>query len=73
MPRRLIVVQRISASELKRQLDAREPIAILDSRSADSWNKSNVQIPGSIRVPPDEVRAHLTNIPRDRMVVAYCT
>jgi hypothetical protein len=54
-------------------MDGRERIAVLDSRSADAWNKADGQIPGSIRVPPDEVARHVSAIPRDAIVVAYCT
>jgi rhodanese-related sulfurtransferase len=66
-------VERISAAELKRRIDAHDPVAILDSRAPDAWKNSDVQIPGSIRVPPDEVEQHLDEIPRDRVAVAYCT
>jgi hypothetical protein len=66
-------VERISAADLKRRMDAHEPLAILDSRAPDAWKNSDVQIPGSIRVPPDQVEQHLDEIPRDRVVVAYCT
>jgi len=64
---------RISIEDLKRRMDARETLAILDSRAPDAWKSSNSQIPGSLRVPPDEVDKHLSEIPRDRLVVPYCT
>ena len=47
--------QRVTAAELKRRLDGGAPIAILDTRSFHAWDKSDVQLPGSIRVPPDEI------------------
>ncbi len=64
---------RITTPELKRRLDTHEPTAILDTRAAQTWDKSEVQLPGALRVPPDEVSGHLSDIPRDRMVVTYCT
>jgi rhodanese-related sulfurtransferase len=67
------MVQRITAEDLKRRMDAHEPVAVLDTRAPEVWKNSDVQIPGSIRVPPDEVDKHLSEIPRDRLVVAYCT
>jgi rhodanese-related sulfurtransferase len=66
-------VQRISVTELKRRLDAHEPVTVLDSRSPQAWEGSDRQIPGSVRVPPDEVDAHLSGIPHDGLIVSYCT
>lgn len=66
-------LSRITKEDLKRRMDAHEPIAILDTRAVDAWSKSDVQIPGAIRVPPDGVELHLSEIPRDRLVVTYCT
>jgi rhodanese-related sulfurtransferase len=66
-------VQRINATELKRRLDAGEPTTVLDTRSLDAWNSADEQIPGSVRVPPDEVDDHLSDIPQTGLVVAYCT
>ena len=40
---------RITTEELKRRHDAHEPIAILDTRSAEAWDKSDVQLPGALR------------------------
>ena len=68
-----MAVQRITADHLKRLMDSGEQLTVLDTRSADSWKSSNVQIPGSKRVSPDDVQEHLSEIPRDRLVVAYCT
>jgi rhodanese-related sulfurtransferase len=66
-------IPRISIEDLKRRMDAHEALAVLDSRVADAWKSSESQIPGSIRVPPDEVDKHLSEIPRNRLVVPYCT
>jgi rhodanese-related sulfurtransferase len=64
---------RITPDDLKRRMDAHQPIAILDTRAEDAWNESDVQIPGAMRVPPDAVARHLPEIPRDRLAVTYCT
>ena len=45
----------------------------VDARSAESWSKAESQIPGSVRVPPDEVAGHVDGVPRGRAVVTYCT
>jgi rhodanese-related sulfurtransferase len=62
----------ISIEELKRRLDANEHVALLDARAPAAWQQSDVQLPGSLRVPPNEVDRLLPDIPRDRLVVSYC-
>jgi len=66
-------VPRITIEELKRRMDAHEPLTVLDSRAPDAWKGADSQIPGSIRMPPDEVDKHLSEILRNRLVVPYCT
>jgi rhodanese-related sulfurtransferase len=66
-------ITRITVDEVRERLARGEPLALVDARSAESWAKADTQIPGSIRVPPDEVEAHVDEIPRDRAVVTYCT
>jgi len=68
-----MTISGISKEDVKRRLDANEHVALLDTRAPDAWKESDLQIPGSIRVPPDEVGQHLEEIPRDRLVVTYCT
>ncbi len=64
---------RITVDELRRRLAAGERPVMVDARSEDAWSRAESQVPGSIRVPPDEVATHLREIPRGRPVVAYCT
>jgi rhodanese-related sulfurtransferase len=66
-------VTRITVDEVRERLARGEPLAIVDARSAKSWDEAETQIPGSIRVPPDDVAGHAGDVPRDRSVVAYCT
>ena len=68
-----LMLARITPEDLKRRMDAHEPIAVLDTRAEDAWNTSDAQIPGSVRLPPDDVDQHLSEIPRDRLVVTYCS
>jgi rhodanese-related sulfurtransferase len=65
--------QRISVEEVKRRLDSGEAVAFLDARADEAWQKAEAQIPGSIRVPPDAVEAHLDAIPKRGLIVPYCT
>ncbi|HVT45162.1 MAG TPA: rhodanese-like domain-containing protein [Thermoanaerobaculia bacterium] len=73
MPEEPVVVSRITAEEAKARVDRGEPIAFVDSRSEKSWSESEVEIPGSVRVPPDHAGEHLSLVPKDRSVVTYCT
>jgi rhodanese-related sulfurtransferase len=64
---------RITADEVRRQMERGEHPVIIDARSADAWSKASSQAAGAIRVPPDDVPAHVDEIPKGRPVVAYCT
>jgi rhodanese-related sulfurtransferase len=68
-----VAIPVITVVELKRRLDAKEAITLLDARAPAAWQQSDAQIPGSLRVPPDEVDRLLADIPRDRPVVTYCS
>lgn len=64
---------RISVEDAKAKFDRGDRVAFLDTRSPESWEKSDVRLPGALRVPPDEVADHLADISRDREIVTYCT
>ena len=66
-------VTRITVDEVRERLARGEPLAIVDARSAESWGKAKTQIPGSVRVPPDEVAQRADAVPKGRAVVTYCT
>ena len=65
--------QRMNIDELKRRMDAGERFVILDDRSSEAWEKAANQIPGFVRIPPDEVDKHLQKIPLNARIVTYCT
>lgn len=66
-------VPRITPHELADRLAGLEPPMILDVRSRSSYEIDQAQIPGSVRVPPDQVIEWARDRPRDRSVVTYCT
>ena len=67
-------VPRISARELADRLAGPNPPIVLDVRSRSSYEKDPAAgIPGSVRVPPDEVEAWAAKRKRDQSIVAYCT
>ena len=65
--------RRITVEEVKSAMDQEHAPVFVDARSADAFAKATLQIPGSVRVPPDEAKARLDAIPRGRPVVASCT
>jgi len=64
--------QRITKEELKSRMDAGEPLFIIDVRGHD-WDQSDTQIVGSHRISLDELADNYDKIPKDHLVVAYCT
>jgi rhodanese-related sulfurtransferase len=66
-------MQKLPADEIKRRLDSGEPLIFIDARSDDSWSTSNLQIPNSIRVPPDRTDEFVAAFPQDAPIITYCT
>jgi rhodanese-related sulfurtransferase len=54
-------------------MDQGEALVVLDSRSETSWSAAMTKAAGSLRVPPSDVAAHLSEIPRDGRIIVYCT
>ncbi len=67
------MASRITVDDLRKRLDRGETIFFIDTRNPTAWAESSTKLPGAIRVPADQVEQHLADIPRDRMVVTYCT
>lgn len=65
-------IVRIGPAELAERMDSETPPIILDVRARAHYDDSTTQIPGSIRVLPDQIQAWAADQPRDRTVVAYC-
>jgi rhodanese-related sulfurtransferase len=66
-------VTRVTVDEVRARMDRGEPLVFVDARSAESWGKARTQIPGSVRVPPDDAAAHADGVPRGRAIITYCT
>lgn len=64
---------RITPAQLAAQLAGPNPPLVLDVRSRAHYEASSEQIPGSIRVLPDQVASWAAKQPNDRPIVAYCT
>jgi rhodanese-related sulfurtransferase len=66
-------IKRINPDEVKKRLDKGEPIFFIDTRNQHDWGASEVKIPGARRIHYSELMQHLDEIPRDRLIVTYCT
>jgi len=70
---RRLVKARLEPDELKRQLDAGEPVYIVDLRHPLELVPDPFTLPGALHVSPEALAARVHEIPRDRDVVLYCT
>jgi NhaP-type Na+/H+ or K+/H+ antiporter len=66
-------VARVTPQELAAQLAGPNPPLILDVRTRSQHDRDVGQIPGSVRVLPDQIAEWAVGQPRERAVVAYCT
>lgn len=64
---------RVTPDEIKERMDRGEQFSFVDTRNPQAWNDADTKLPGAVRVPADEVDQHLSEIPRDRAVITYCT
>jgi membrane protein DedA with SNARE-associated domain/rhodanese-related sulfurtransferase len=69
---------RITPEELKKKLDAGEPVMIVDLHGRRDGPRGHQGIPGAVCIDPHRLGQHddpkqRTPIPRDREVVLYCT
>ena len=70
---RMLVKARLEPDELKAQLDAGEPVYIVDLRHPLELVPDPFTLPGAIHVSPEALASRIHEIPRDRDIVLYCT
>jgi hypothetical protein len=64
---------RVTVEQVKQWMDQGEPLVFLDSRNEAAWSTATSKVPGSLRVPPSDVEPYLSQIPRNRRIIVYCT
>ena len=64
---------RVTVDEIRERMNRGEQFAFVDTRNPQAWGEAETKLPGAIRVPADEVKQHLKEIPHDRAVITYCT
>ncbi len=67
-----VVGPRIEVGEAKAMTDTGEAV-ILDVVASHVWPSMTRTIPGSIRIPPEEIGKRYPELPRDKTIIAYCT
>jgi len=70
---RRLRIARVGPEEVRRRIEAGEPLFIVDLRSALDHAADPRMIPGAQRIPAEELTLHHERIPRDRDVILYCT
>ncbi len=61
---------RMSMEEFKALYDSPNRPVILDVRSAEAYNEGHIE--GAISFPEAEVDARVAELPKDKLIVAYC-
>jgi membrane protein DedA with SNARE-associated domain/rhodanese-related sulfurtransferase len=68
-----LLAARLEPQELKRQLDAGEPVYIVDLRHPLELLPDPFTLPGALHFSPDTLASRHMEIPRDRDIVLFCT
>ena len=68
-----LVAARLEPEDLKRQLDAGEPVYIVDLRHPLEFLPDPFTLPGALHFSPDSLTERHHEIPRDRDIVLFCT
>jgi len=68
-----LVAARLEPEDLKRQLDAGEPVYIVDLRHPLEFLPDPFTLPGALHFSPDSLTERHLEIPRDRDIVLFCT
>ena len=69
---RELFVARITPEELKQKFDSGEDVMIIDVRHALDFEADPYVIPGSLRIPSEQLESY-PDVPKDREVIVYCT
>jgi membrane protein DedA with SNARE-associated domain/rhodanese-related sulfurtransferase len=67
-----LAAARLEPEELKRQMDAGEPVYIVDLRHSLDLLPDPFTLPGAVHILPDALAERHGEIPRDRDVVLFC-
>lgn len=63
----------VSPAEAKAMFERGDRVVFVDARNPVAWGSSTVKLPGAIRIPADDVDAHLSELPQGSTAITYCT
>lgn len=63
-------VKRVTKDELRAALDKGGAL-VVDVRPAQSYQQSHIK--GAVHIPLEQVGARISELPRDKMIVTYCS
>jgi rhodanese-related sulfurtransferase len=66
-------IPRIEANDIGEAMRRGERVVFVDARSVKSWDAATEQIPGSTRIPPEDIDQRGAELPAGPITVAYCT
>ncbi len=67
-------VAKMTVEDLKKRIDKKEKIAVIDSRTGNSWGHSKIKIKDAIRMLlVDTEKMAASKIPMGHKIVVYCT
>ena len=64
---------RIRAIDLRDRIERGEETVLIDTRNPKAWAESDQKLPGALRIPADEIELHTHKLPRDQLIVTYCS
>jgi predicted sulfurtransferase len=67
------VVPRITVQELKAKIDKGDDVVIIDVRAGREYEDSKIKIKGAVRIPIVKLEDRISELPRDKEIITYCT
>ena len=61
---------RVAAEEVKRLAEKGE-VVIIDTRGKDAYDREHAE--GALSIPVAELESRLAELPKDKLIAAYCT
>lgn len=67
-------MDKVTIETVKNRLNnENKKIRFVDSRAEKVWEKADTKAAGAVRIPPDSVEEHISDVGRDDYIVTYCT
>lgn len=63
----------MTVAEVRDRLEKGQSVVLLDVRSRKEWEESAVKLPGAKRAPVTEIENYVRSLPKDSLIVPYCT